>query len=1198
MVTAPQSLSPGDVYLQKCSQFGISPRSDFLKYLRDSKLQKLSLTSEHSLLEVNAVLDALSHTSISNLRLTAVNLDQSNTNLLGTLLSSSKTLQKLVLRQVSISNSHLNDLFSFFSHSSSLQELSLSQIPLSENLVSSLCTHLSSSPLISLSLNNCELTDSCSPPLAALLNTLPMYSLILEGNHFTSAAAECFSQAFSHNTTLEEFYICGNPIGNEGVSCLAKFLVKFRTVDLRSCQIGPLGVSSLSQSLVDERSNIVALALDDNRIGSKGALNLARVLTSLKDLEELRLNNNKIGDSGAISLAYAIAMHDSLLRVELNDNLIGDKGSIALANVIQSNSKVELISLAGNYISEDCELELASMIESFSTTSNADFDVANQNDYLTVDDVHITRDLEEWYFSNRDDIHNNLKISLEKYQQSGGNNSKIVNIISTLGGFSKNLQQKFSDHIPTMIDISDENLTTIDMVALAECLRFANTISVLKFQSCRVNCQLIKILVPSLLNNSSLKQLIIRDHSILHEGAFILGQAISSSNLSELIVSDSIKFNDTAMEYLIKGLLSHSSQLTSLDFSRLGITSKSLNYLAKFLTTSKTCTDLCLDGNNLHEKFDSSHLTTLSDSIIMINSTLESLSLRSCKLSSSSLPMISSMILKSVSLKKIVLDHNSFDDDDIFELQSVANQKGVEISLRGGRSIEKSSGSPKRVSLLTINPIDDKPTEIKKIEEELSKVSSQLDALCLRKSQLIQALRSQKELYSQSNSERLLNQSLSKIVSMPVKYPPLNQISEDFKRDFDRSDRSYQSLLNDAQSNLSTVKNDTDKLWTSIKELDDVISDYLQKRSNLIDQMRDVLQDASRLDEAEEIQSEISRLETSAIKIIEKRNKIRQQFVNQVDIFDKSINDMHRLFDERKSQLSEILEFSPSSDSNSLFLNQAYAKYIEDLSQLAELRNFCNLVQERDQDSFNAWNEARNKLDSLRNTLTIAEQEESLKYEAFQQARRCAQDALRDEAVLRASLGLDSENNDRLELSKKATTANGILNELIPLAEELLQFYTPIAKETQIVESKASEIVTLSSEYIGKKHEILEQNRNYLAAKEKLLIAKEARNEADSLRQQIHQMEIQLSKIDATITTTRDDQKRARLRGDYKLFKETQMSLSALTVDYETLKEEKNGAIEDLLRLDKMGLEAEQSVVELYSHADEFILAFEKENCI
>ena len=74
-----------------------------------------------------------------------------------------------------------------------------------------------------------------------------------------------------------------------------------------------------------------------------------------KTITDLNLNENNLGTPGAIAMAGALKVNTTLTCVDLSLNYIDDEGGKAVAEALDANKTLKVLNMSGNEI-EDKEL--------------------------------------------------------------------------------------------------------------------------------------------------------------------------------------------------------------------------------------------------------------------------------------------------------------------------------------------------------------------------------------------------------------------------------------------------------------------------------------------------------------------------------------------------------------------------------------------------------------------------------------------------------------------------------------------------------------------------------------------------------------------------------------------------------------------------------------------------------------------------
>mmetsp|Transcript_15041 Transcript_15041/g.17169 ORF Transcript_15041/g.17169 Transcript_15041/m.17169 type:complete len:701 (+) Transcript_15041:104-2206(+) len=167
---------------------------------------------------------------------------------------------------------------------------------------------------------------------------------------------------------LEELYMSGNPISDEGATALAaalkvtsrtQNLPVIHTLDISSCHVGDVGAEALAYAIAGNPGCVKSLDLSNNRITDRGAKALGKALIlsykKLKDpMESLFLSNNDdIGDDGAASLFEAIES-GALKCLSLRSCSIRADGASALGKTL-----AKLISQTKNKNISDISIDMS-----------------------------------------------------------------------------------------------------------------------------------------------------------------------------------------------------------------------------------------------------------------------------------------------------------------------------------------------------------------------------------------------------------------------------------------------------------------------------------------------------------------------------------------------------------------------------------------------------------------------------------------------------------------------------------------------------------------------------------------------------------------------------------------------------------------------------------------------------------------------
>lgn len=130
-------------------------------------------------------------------------------------------------------------------------------------------------------------------------------------------------------------------------------------------QIGVSGCQAIADFLSVSRT-IRVLKLKNMRMNDKGAICIARVLTSQQStegLQHLDISENRLSDTAAAHLAFAVrAKVTPLVGLNLGCNLISKNGGRAFAAALQTNRSLRQLWLHNNELKPSCCVALMHML--------------------------------------------------------------------------------------------------------------------------------------------------------------------------------------------------------------------------------------------------------------------------------------------------------------------------------------------------------------------------------------------------------------------------------------------------------------------------------------------------------------------------------------------------------------------------------------------------------------------------------------------------------------------------------------------------------------------------------------------------------------------------------------------------------------------------------------------------------------------
>jgi hypothetical protein len=162
----------------------------------------------------------------------------------------------------------------------------------------------------------------------------------------TLVSATALGNALQVNSSLEELYLFGSSLGDDGACALAEGLrlnSMLKKLDIRNNEIEGRGATALASSL---RSNacLQDIELRANRVGDNGAAAFAGMLAVNTSLQTLDLSSNRVGVAGTVALAHALRSNTTLRHLTLRCNDVTHAGMNAMMDAMRHN--ITLLSIS------------------------------------------------------------------------------------------------------------------------------------------------------------------------------------------------------------------------------------------------------------------------------------------------------------------------------------------------------------------------------------------------------------------------------------------------------------------------------------------------------------------------------------------------------------------------------------------------------------------------------------------------------------------------------------------------------------------------------------------------------------------------------------------------------------------------------------------------------------------------------------
>ena len=138
---------------------------------------------------------------------------------------------------------------------------------------------------------------------------------------------------------VQELFLAGTGMGPSGCASVARMLETSKTmriISLANCDIGDTELSALATSIKNNRETLPleALHLSFNKITCKGLDSLMNAIWGSHTIRELLLDNNKLGDRGAEQVAAILPNVKTLEVLDVGFNSIKSGGMRTLMRVV------------------------------------------------------------------------------------------------------------------------------------------------------------------------------------------------------------------------------------------------------------------------------------------------------------------------------------------------------------------------------------------------------------------------------------------------------------------------------------------------------------------------------------------------------------------------------------------------------------------------------------------------------------------------------------------------------------------------------------------------------------------------------------------------------------------------------------------------------------------------------------------------
>lgn len=188
------------------------------------------------------------------------------------------------------------------------------------------------------------------------LNSLRV--LNLRSNNLHKDDVDCLKRAMVYMPKLEILDLSENPIQDDGIRILIRYLVEKSKSDtplvelhVEHCTITRVGGRRLIRALASLPVPLKSLSIGDNSLSSETGTYLGRLLRS--GIQEIDVNSTGLGSSGLFDAQKEIRGELSLVSINISGNKGGIRAPLFLSKVIAHAPKLISVKASNNWIFEE-----------------------------------------------------------------------------------------------------------------------------------------------------------------------------------------------------------------------------------------------------------------------------------------------------------------------------------------------------------------------------------------------------------------------------------------------------------------------------------------------------------------------------------------------------------------------------------------------------------------------------------------------------------------------------------------------------------------------------------------------------------------------------------------------------------------------------------------------------------------------------
>mmetsp|Transcript_25719 Transcript_25719/g.28048 ORF Transcript_25719/g.28048 Transcript_25719/m.28048 type:complete len:431 (+) Transcript_25719:98-1390(+) len=188
------------------------------------------------------------------------------------------------------------------------------------------------------------MADGCLAIATAIGSVDGLKRIDLSDNNFGLRACEVLAQGLKNHTRLEHLNLRDAGFGDDGIEAFVNILKDtvfphLTFLDLSGNEINEENMEVVVEWLGKAVPSLQTLYLDDNEIGSDGAILLTRSIPRLSSLQHLSLTTAEITGKGGFLLAKAVAKVATFQKLDLNGNALAPRAVEEITEVLTKAQK-------------------------------------------------------------------------------------------------------------------------------------------------------------------------------------------------------------------------------------------------------------------------------------------------------------------------------------------------------------------------------------------------------------------------------------------------------------------------------------------------------------------------------------------------------------------------------------------------------------------------------------------------------------------------------------------------------------------------------------------------------------------------------------------------------------------------------------------------------------------------------------------